>query len=127
MSNAKTYASNVGHWVVVGEWSAALTDCAPALNGYGLGSRWEGSFPRGSTLTGRSCGTINYIDQWNQTTKDDTSRYIKAQIDTYESLTQGWVFWNFKTTASAEWDLERLLNHGIFPNMTSYTPMSLVS
>ena len=56
-SNAGTYSANTDHWVIVGEWSAALTDCAAALNGYGLGSRWEGSYPlTGATPSTRSCG-----------------------------------------------------------------------
>lgn len=127
-SNANTYAANVDHWVVVGEWTAAMTDCAPALNGYGLGSRWEGSYPlTGATPSTRSCGDINFIDTWNQTLKDDTTRYIKAQIDTFEQQTQGWVFWNFKTEASAEWDLERLLAADVFPNLNGYKSSSLCS
>ncbi|KAK0509221.1 hypothetical protein JMJ35_008592 [Cladonia borealis] len=122
-SNANTYASNVDHWVVVGEWSAAMTDCAPALNGYGLGSRWEGSYPlTGAVPSTRSCGDINFIDTWNQTTKDNTQRFIEAQLDVYETQTQGFVFWNFKTEASAEWDLERLLNAGVFPSLVNRQP-----
>ena len=127
-SNANTYAANVDHWVVVGEWTAAMTDCAPALNGYGLGTRWEGSYPlTGAVPSTRSCGQINFIDTWNQTLKDNTRRYIEAQIDVYEQQTQGWVFWNFKTEASAEWDLERLLAADVFPNLNGYKPSSLCS
>ncbi len=127
-SNAGTYSANVDHWVIVGEWSAALTDCAAALNGYGLGSRWEGSFPlTGAMPSTRSCGDINYIDTWNQTLKDNTRRYIEAQLDVYEQQTQGWVFWNFKTEASAEWDLERLLVAGVFPSLKGRQASSLCS
>jgi len=32
-------------WTVVGEWSTAFTDCAKYLNGRGLGSRYDGSYP----------------------------------------------------------------------------------
>lgn len=95
-SNAAVYASNVDHWVVVGEWSAAMTDCAAALNGYGLGSRWEGNYP-GTTSTGRSCGGINFIDTWNQTMKDNTRRYIEAQLDVFEQQTKGWVVCQLRT------------------------------
>ena len=127
-SHAGTFSANVDHWVVVGEWSAAMTDCAAALNGYGLGSRWEGSYPlTGAVPSTRSCGTINYIDTWNQTLKDNTRRYIEAQLDVYEQQTQGWVFWNFKTEASAEWDLERLLAAGIFPSLKNRQASSLCS
>jgi hypothetical protein len=30
--------------IVVGEWTAAITDCAPALNRYGIGARFDGTF-----------------------------------------------------------------------------------
>ena len=119
-ANAAAYSAKTDHWTVIGEWTGAMTDCAKYLNGYKRGSRWEGTYPVGSTPTGRSCGDIDDIRTWNQTLKDATSRYIKAQIDEYELKTQGWVFWNFKTQMSAEWDLERLLKAGLFPNVTKY-------
>jgi len=56
--------------------------------------------------------------------KDNTRRYIEAQIDVFEQQTQGWVFWNFKTEASAEWDLERLLTAGVFPSLKGYQSSS---
>lgn len=125
-SNAGTYSANVDHWVVVGEWSAAMTDCAAALNGYGIGSRYEGYYP-GSTHHG-SCSSINFIDTWDQTLKDNTRLYIETQLDVYERFTNGWVFWNFKTEASAEWDLFRLLNAGVFPQpLTSRQSQSICS
>jgi len=115
-NNAASY-SNADHWVVVGEWTAAQTDCAPALNGYQVGARYDGTYP-GSTYVG-SCAAFNFIDQWSQQLKDDTRGYIEAQLETYERFTQGWIFWNFKTEASAEWDLFRLLDAGVFPQPLS--------
>ncbi|KAI9841441.1 MAG: exo-1,3-beta-glucanase [Sclerophora amabilis] len=100
-------------FVVIGEWSAAQTDCAPALNGYGIGSRYEGLYPN-STGVG-PCGSINWIDEWDQQLKDDTRGYIEAQLQVYERSTRGWIFWTFKTEASAEWDVTRLINYGVFP------------
>ena len=100
-------------WVVVGEWSAAMTDCAAALNGYGKGARYEGLYP-GSTYVG-SCQNINFIETWDQTFKDDTRMFIEAQLEVYEKYGQGWIFWNFKTEASPEWDAFRLLDAGVFP------------
>ncbi|MCJ1459995.1 exo-1,3-beta-glucanase [Mycoblastus sanguinarius] len=126
-TNTPTYSANVDHWVVVGEWSAAMTDCAAALNGYGLGSRWECSYPYDSTPCSRSCGEISFIDTWNQTLKDNTRRYIEGQIDAYEQTTDGWVFWNFKTEASAEWDLFRLLDAGVFPSLQGRQATSVCS
>ncbi|KAK5002932.1 glucan exo-1,3-beta-glucosidase [Cryomyces antarcticus] len=94
-----------------------MTDCAAALNGYGIGARYDGTYP-GSTYVG-SCANINFIDTWSATLRSDTRAYIEAQLETFESKTLGWIFWNFKTEASAEWDLFRLLNNGIFPQPLS--------
>ncbi|MCJ1421135.1 exo-1,3-beta-glucanase [Xylographa parallela] len=112
-NNAVSYTANQAHWTVVGEWTAAMTDCAPALNGYLIGARYDGTYP-GSSFVG-SCATINDLTTWPQTYRDDVRGYIEAQLEVYEQYTRGWVFWNFKTEASAEWDLFRLLDAGIFP------------
>lgn len=100
-------------WVVVGEWSGAQTDCAPALNGYGIGSRYSGDYP-GSTRIG-DCYRFNFIDQWDQTLRDDTRQFIEAQLDSYERFAQGWIFWNFKAEHAPEWNAFTLLDEGIFP------------
>lgn len=92
-----------------------MTDCAAALNGYGIGAKYDGNQANAPRLG--SCETINYIDTWDQKLKDDTRKYIQAQIEVYEQRTNGWVFWNFKTEASAEWDLFRLINAGVFPKV----------
>lgn len=100
-------------WSVVGEWSGAMTDCAAALNGYGIGARYEGFYP-GSFYVG-SCKNINFMETWDQQFRDDTRAYIETQLNAYEKFAQGWIFWNFKTEASPEWDAFRLLDAGIFP------------
>ena len=112
-SNAPKYASGTDKWVVVGEWTAAMTDCAPALNGYGIGSRYDGSFPGSSFVA--SCAGKSDISTWDQTFKDDMRGYIEAQLSTFESQTQGWVFWNFKAEAADEWSAFALLDNGVFP------------
>lgn len=97
------------------------------MNGYGIGSRWEGSYFTDSGPSGRSCGDINYIDTWNDTLIENTKRYIQAQLDVFTQQTKGFIFWNFKTEASAEWDLFRLLDKGVFPNLKNYQPQSVCS
>lgn len=111
-NNAYAY-SNADKWTFVGEWSAAMTDCAAALNGYGIGARYDGTYA-GSTYVG-SCGNMNFLETWSQQMKDDTRGYIEAQMESYEAHTVGWIFWNFKTEGSPEWDAFRLLDAGIFP------------
>ena len=90
-----------------------MTDCAPALNGYLVGARYDGTYPSSSFVG--SCATINDIGTWDDTYRNDVRGYIEAQLEVYEQYTRGWVFWNFKTEASAEWDLFRLLDAGVFP------------
>ncbi|RDW73061.1 putative glucan 1,3-beta-glucosidase-1 [Coleophoma cylindrospora] len=112
-NNVWSYASGTDKWVVVGEWTAAMTDCAPYLNGLGIGSRYDGSYP-GSSYVG-SCNGISDISTWSQTFKNDMRGYIEAQLEAFESQTRGWVFWNFKTEGAGEWDAFRLIDAGVFP------------
>ena len=114
-----------------------MTDCARGLNGkiimipphqfsisfltddlgYGVGARYDGSIG-GSKAVG-SCSNISDIGSWPAWYRDDIRGFIEAQLDTYEAVTNGWVFWNFKTESSGEWDLFRLLDAGIFPQPLS--------
>ncbi|KAF2091189.1 glycoside hydrolase family 5 protein [Saccharata proteae CBS 121410] len=100
-------------WSYVGEWTAAMTDCAPYLNGYGRGARYDGSY-EDAPWTG-SCSGVSDIGTWDQGMKDDTRWYIETQMDAFEKI-DGWIFWNFKTEGAAEWDLFGLLDAGVFPN-----------
>ncbi|KAF2454608.1 putative Exo-beta-1,3-glucanase [Lineolata rhizophorae] len=100
-------------WLFIGEWTGAMTDCAKYLNGYGEGARYDGTFP-GSWYVG-SCDTISDLNTWPDWYRDDVRGFIEAQLDAFEAKTQGWVFWNFKTEGSAEWDMYRLVDAGIFP------------
>lgn len=113
-NNAFVY-SGADKWTFVGEWSGAMTDCAGELNGYGVGARYDGTFPGSSFV--KSCDGINSIGSWSQAFKDDTRGYIEAQLEVFERYTQGWVFWNFKTENSVapEWDAFALIDAGIFP------------
>ncbi|KAJ9664738.1 glucan exo-1,3-beta-glucosidase [Neophaeococcomyces mojaviensis] len=120
-SQAYARAANWGgsdRRLIIGEWTAAMTDCAPALNGYGIGARYDGTYskPNGETSSYfGSCAIKNFIDEWDNDLKTGTRNYIQAQIDSFEKNAQGWIFWNFKTEASAEWDFFRLLDNGVWP------------
>jgi glucan 1,3-beta-glucosidase len=100
-------------WTFVGEWTSAMTDCAKYLNGRGVGARYDGTFP-GSTKVG-DCSWQNDISKWTQQNKDDQRRYIEAQMSAFETKTQGWIWWNFKTEGAAEWDAFRLIDAGVMP------------
>lgn len=104
------------HWTVAGEWSAALTDCTKWLNGVGIGARYDGSFQKngqGSYYIG-SCANNEDINSWSEERKQNTRKYIEAQLDAFE-LRGGWIFWCFKTETSIEWDASRLIEYGLFP------------
>ena len=93
-------------------------------NGYGIGARFDGTYSKqnpdgsydSSTAVG-SCANKNFIDQWDDAMKAATTNYIQAQLDVYENQIGGWIFWNFKTEAAAEWDLFRLIDNGIWPSL----------
>jgi glucan 1,3-beta-glucosidase len=99
-------------WRVVGEWSAALTDCTPWLNGVGRGARYEGQLDNSPYIG--SCQGINDINTWSQQKLVDTRRWIEAQMDAYDQG-NGWIFWTYKTENSLEWDMGRLIKAGLFP------------
>ncbi|KAF2243713.1 glycoside hydrolase family 5 protein [Trematosphaeria pertusa] len=107
--------ANSDKWTMVGEWSGAMTDCAPHLNGFKSGNRYEGTWS-GSWRIGSCAGKSGKVNTWSQAWKDDVRRYIETQLDAFEAKTDGWTFWNFKTEGSAgEWDLFQLLDNGVFP------------
>lgn len=106
-------ATEESHWNVVGEWSAALTDCATWLNGVGRGARYSGDFDNTPYIG--SCD--NYLDygSWPSDYRKNVRKYIEAQLDAYEQGA-GWIFWSWKTENAVEWDFSRLTQAGIFPS-----------
>jgi glucan 1,3-beta-glucosidase len=103
-------------WTFVGEWTSAMTDCAKYLNGFGVGARYDGTFKGdgGSSYVG-DCGFANDLSKWSQERKDQARMYIEAQMSAFETKTQGWIWWNFKTESAPEWDAFKLIDAGIFP------------
>ncbi|KAF1977476.1 glycoside hydrolase [Bimuria novae-zelandiae CBS 107.79] len=116
---AADYWADSDKWMVVGEWSGAMTDCAPHLNGFQAGNRHEGSFA-GSWWMGPCWGgesnLSGEVKYWSYHWKDEVRKYIETQLEAFEAKAKGWIFWNFKTEGSAgEWDLFQLLDNGVFP------------
>ncbi|KAK6202638.1 glycoside hydrolase superfamily [Scheffersomyces amazonensis] len=119
LSNIKNFAQSIEHELsshpaVVGEWSAALTDCTPWLNGVGLGARYAGEPPYNMTKIG-SCSNINNFSKWSKQQKKNTRKFIEMQIDQYNRYTNGWIFWCFKTETSIEWDFQKLVELELMP------------
>lgn len=105
----------VDKWTVVGEWSAARTDCTKWLNGVGRGTRWEGTLAGGPSKIG-DCGNRvqGSVASYSAEEKANTRAYIEAQLDAYE-LVNGWFFWTWKSQGSPDWELRDLLANGLFP------------
>ncbi|EDN08074.1 glucan 1,3-beta-glucosidase precursor [Histoplasma capsulatum] len=98
----------------VGEWSAAMTDCAKYLNGRDKGARFDKSFPNGKrsgACGGRYFGSVKQLPDQQ---KVGIRRFIEAQLDAY-GLGAGWFFWTWKTEGSPGWDMQDLLSAGLFP------------
>lgn len=98
---------------VVGEWSAALTDCQPWLRGVGRASQFDGS-DVGSTTKIGSCEGLQDFAFWSEEQKSDTRRYIEAQLDAWE-MSGGWIVWTWKTEHGVEWCTRDLILNGLFP------------
>jgi len=105
-------------WTIVGEWSAARTDCTKYLNGIGRGARWEGKFG-GASYHG-SCGYFisGSVSAYSEQDRANTRAYIEAQLDAYEQGA-GWFFWTWKSEGSPDWEMKDLLNNGLFPQPLS--------
>ncbi|CCH61156.1 hypothetical protein TBLA_0E00950 [Henningerozyma blattae CBS 6284] len=104
------------HWTVAGEFSAALTDCAKWLNGVGVGARFDGSYVKGSATSYYigSCQNNDDIDSWSEERKQNTRRFIEAELDAFE-MKGGWIMWCWKTESAPEWDVKLLAGAGVWP------------
>jgi glucan 1,3-beta-glucosidase len=102
-------------WTIVGEFTGAQTDCAKWLNGFGVGSRYDGSYPGSTTAYGscetKSVGTVEGLLPVDQT---NLRAYVEAQFDAYEAHT-GWIFWAWKTESAPEWHFQNLTRAGLIP------------
>ena len=82
ISAACAEASNLGPfdlWTIVGEWTPASTDCAKYLNGRGVGSRYDGSFP-GSTRVGSCTGLTGPASSFSSSYKTFLRQFWEAQV-----------------------------------------------
>lgn len=112
IDTACSYASSLSSfdlWVIVGEWTPAKNDCgklaiypplgygltcvflAKYLNGRGVGSRYDGSYP-GSSKIGSCTGLTGQASSFSSSYKTFLRKYWEAQTITYEKG-QGWIQW----------------------------------
>lgn len=102
--------SQSGHRSIVGEFSAAMTDCVRYLNGIGKGTRWEGTY-----LSGHQGSCYGHDDPENVEFKQETMVFLKEAMYTYAEKGDGWIFWSWKTEYSLDWDMERLAGLNMLP------------
>ncbi|KAJ6264381.1 Glucan 1,3-beta-glucosidase [Drechslerella dactyloides] len=108
--NAGSETSGSDKYVVIGEWSGAMTDCARWLNGFGRYSRYEGKH-QNSRWYG-NCSTKGDLDTMDWAKRQEIRKYIEAQLDTYEKTTNGWIFWTWKAeegNMSDDWNYSKLV------------------
>jgi glucan 1,3-beta-glucosidase len=98
--------------VVVGEWSAALTDCAKYYNGVGVGHYFDGTIP--NVPPGGDCDHQNDINQWTIDELNNHRRYVESQLEAWEQA-GGWFFSNYKTEDAVSFDFVDLVKTGIIP------------
>lgn len=100
-------------WIVVGEWTPASNDCAKYLNGRGIGSKYDGSFP-GSTRVGSCTGLTGSASSFSASYKTFLRQYWEAQVMSYEKG-QGWIQWTWKAENADEWTYQAGLENGWIP------------
>ncbi|KAG6889978.1 hypothetical protein C0995_012938 [Termitomyces sp. Mi166 len=112
-SVAGSALSSSSLWTIVGEWTPAATDCAKYLNGRGVGSRYDGSYP-GSTRVGSCTGLTGKASNFSASYKTFLRQYWEAQSSTYEQG-QGWIQWTWKAEIADEWSYQAGLANGWIP------------
>jgi glucan 1,3-beta-glucosidase len=83
--------------------------------GYATGARYDRSLA-GAPVRGSCAESRGPVGGWSRRFRDETRRFIEAQLDAFEGGAEGWVFWTAKTEGAGEWDLLALLEHGVFPD-----------
>ncbi|KAF4573242.1 glycosyl hydrolase 5 (cellulase A) family protein [Pleurotus pulmonarius] len=116
--NKASLLSSFHLWTIVGEWTPASNDCAKYLNGRGVGSRFDGSFP-GSTRVGSCTGLTGKASSFSANYKTFLRQYWEAQVITFEKGA-GWIQWTWKAEIADEWTYQAGLANGWIPqNPTS--------
>jgi glucan 1,3-beta-glucosidase len=100
-------------WILVGEWTTAMTDCAKYLNGRGVGSRYDGSFP-GSTRVGSCSGLTGKASSFSSNYKTFLRKIWEAQVIAFEKGS-GWIYWTWKAENADEWSYQAGLANGWIP------------
>jgi len=101
---------------MAGEFSVAVNDCATYLNGVGVGSRWDGTFPSSTYRhsPNSTCVGTSDISTYTAEYKTFMKQFFLAQIEAFEQGA-GWFYWNFKTESSPLWSYFDGVDNGWIP------------
>jgi glucan 1,3-beta-glucosidase len=101
------------HWIAVGEWSTAKTDCA-FQNSRALTSRY-------AQIVGSCNGLSGKASTFSANYKTFLRQYWEAQVQTYEKAGNGWLMWTWKLENADDWSYQAGLANGWIPQKpTSY-------
>ena len=109
--------------VITGEWSLATTDCAKWLNGFLVGTRWEGTLPDTAPIkcpSGQTCTCTGDSgsdpSKWSAKYWQFLKEFAYAQIHTYENalVTDG-CSGIFKTEEAPQWNYMFIADYGLVP------------
>jgi glucan 1,3-beta-glucosidase len=106
------YAGN-NLWFIMGEWTTAITDCATSLNGRGIGSRYDGTYPN-SPYLGSCQGMTGSAATFSQDYKNFMRQYWEAQVTVAEKV-NGWIYWTWKAENADDWSYQAGLANGYIP------------
>ncbi|KAK0216153.1 exo-beta-1,3-glucanase [Armillaria fumosa] len=99
---------------IVGEWTAAPTDCAKYLNGNtgrGVGARYDGTYPNSSLMGDCGCKTGSALS-FSPEYKVFLRKYWEAQVITYRN----WIHWTWKAESADDWSYQAGLVGGWIPS-----------
>ncbi|KAK4056072.1 hypothetical protein OIO90_002803 [Microbotryomycetes sp. JL221] len=110
---------------ITGEWSIATDDCGMFLNGVGVGTRLEGTYPTPELSQDAGVKPVGACDEWNDYTtwsdgrKNELQQLAKAHMDAF----QNWFYWTWKTLpplnsnipANPRWSYYLGWQHGWIP------------
>jgi glucan 1,3-beta-glucosidase len=89
--------------VIVGEFSAQMNVCAYP----------DGTITPGTVCNKKGCQCSSNVEvqYWSQPLIDAHRRFVEAQLDTFESSTQGWFMWAYKGPGA--WGLDNAVKYGL--------------
>jgi len=90
--------------------ASSIYNCAKYLNGRGVGSRYDGTYPN-STSIGSCSGLTGKASSFSSNYKTFLRKMWEAQVITFETGS-GWLQWTWKMQGADEWSYLAGLTNG---------------